>query len=371
MGAPSFALQSRDGWGCSEEEVDFVLSCLRGEIMFRMKLAIILLLLSFSASAQDNHLGITLPGLSGSPQRRIDVAKQLGATWYRPAPVYLNGDTKCEDCEAAHVAGLNISLVVRNGTEGKPSAPMAAPDDFKKKLQAVLERDKPAMLVVEEEPEDEKNFTGTPYDYRAELIAACEVSHALKIPCANGGLGSVNTGNLVIDQRFATDQLDGANFGVTTELTRIHTSSPLNVSIFNKGLGHDKGTDAQLIKGTHEYLEKHTNEIDRTRKFLDAVNEAHPDRLNFHWHEQQPDNVPKVLDTLHELSKLDLMCDEMGQKEQRAFEVGEKLKNALDNYVWPTIWQGTDEKDGIVGLVEKNGKLRPNANAFQMASKTQ
>ncbi len=334
-----------------------------------MKLAITLLLLPFVAFAQDNHLGITLPGLSGPPQRRMDVAKQLGAAWYRPAPVYLNGDAKCEDCEAAHAAGLNITLVVRNSTEGKPSVPIGNPNDFKKKLQAVLERVKPAMLVVEDEPEDEKNFAGTPDDYRAELVAACEVSHSLKIPCANGGLNSVDVGDLVTDQRFAADPLDAANFGITSELIRVHTAEPFNVHIFARGLGTDKGAQAQLIKGTREYLEKHKPEIDRTRKFLDAINEAHPDRLNFHWNELQPDNVPKLLDTLHALSKLDLMCDEMGQKEQRAFEIGEKLRNALDNYVWPTIWQGTDEKDGIVGLVEKKGKLRPNASAFQMVSK--
>jgi hypothetical protein len=335
--------------------------------MFGMRLALVLFL-SFSAFAQDNHLGITLPGLSGPPQRRIDVAKQLGAAWYRPAPVYLNGDAKCEDCEAANAAGLHISLVVRNGAVGKPSTPVTNADDFKKRLQVVLERDKPAILVVEDEPEDQKNFTGTPDDYRAELIAACEVSHSLKIPCANGGLSSTDTGNLVIDQRFASDQVDAVNFGITTELLRIHTGGQF--TILRKGVGGNKDREAQLVKGTQEYLDKHKAEIDRNRKFLNAINEAHPDRLNFHWHEQQPDNVPRVLDTLHELSKIDLMCDEMGQKEQRAFEVGEKLKNALDNYVWPTIWRGTDGKDGIVGVVEKNGKLRPNAKAFQMIAKT-
>ncbi len=328
-----------------------------------------MLVFAFSAAAQDNHLGIALPGVSGPPQHRVDIAKQLGAAWYRPAPVFLGGDDRCEDCAAANAAGLKIALIIRNAAPGKPAAPITNVDDFKKRLQTILERDKPAMLVVEDEPEDPKNFSGNPDEYRAELVAGCEVSHLLKIPCANGGLSSADTGNLVIDQRFATDQIDAVNFGITTELTRIHTSSRFN--IMGKGLGHDKENDAQLIKGTQEYLAKHKAETDRTRKFLDAINEAHPDRLNFHWHELQPDNVPKVLDSLHQLSKLDLMCDEMGQKEQRAFEVGEKLKNALDNYVWPTIWQGTDEKDGIVGMVEKNGKLRPNANAFQMAAKTQ
>ncbi|HEU5401184.1 MAG TPA: hypothetical protein VFU86_07500, partial [Terriglobales bacterium] len=249
-----------------------------------MKLAIALLF-SLSALAQDGHLGITLPGLSGPPQHRIEVARQLGATWYRPAPVYLQGDAYCEDCEAARAAGLRISLVVRNAAQGKPSTPVANADDFKKRLLAVLEREKPAMLVVEDEPEDQKNFSGTPDEYRAELVAACEVSHPMNIPCANGGLSSPHTGDLVIDQRFASDQLDAVNFGITTELMRIHTGSRLNVGIFNKGIGHDKGTDAQLIKGTQEYLAKHQGEIDRTRKFLEGINEARPDRLNFHWYE--------------------------------------------------------------------------------------
>ena len=332
-----------------------------------MTLAASVLLVSLSAFAQDNHLGIALSGLKGAPQRRVDIAKQLGANWYRPTPVLLQGDARCEDCEAARSAGLKISLVVRNTSEGKPTAAIADVAEFKNKLGTLLEREKPAMLVVEDEPEDIKNFSGTPDDYRAELAAACDVSHSLNISCANGGLSSEATGNLVIEQRFASDQIDGVRFGITSELTRIHTSSRFN--ILGKGLGGNKDEETQLIKGTQEYLAKHKDEIDRTRKLISAVNEAHPDRLNFHWHELQPDNVPKVLDSLHELSKLDLMCDEMGQTEQRAFEVEEKLRQALTNYVWPTIWQGTDGKDGIVGLVDKDGKLRPNATAFQNAAR--
>ncbi|MGE5109464.1 MAG: hypothetical protein ACM3JB_01310 [Acidobacteriaceae bacterium] len=332
-----------------------------------MKLAACVLLVSLSAFAQDDHLGINLQGLKGSPQDRVEIAKQLGANWYRPAPVFLQGDARCEDCEAARSAGLKIILVVRNTSEGKSTAAMPDVDGVKNKLRTLLEREKPAMLVVEDEPEALKNFSGTPDDYRAELVAACEVSHALNIPCANGGLSSEDTGNLVIDQRFASDQIDGVKFGITTELTRIHTSSRFN--ILGKGLGSNNDEETQLIKGTQEYLAKHKDEIDRTRKFLSAINEARPDRLNFHWHEVQPDNVPKILDTLHELSQLDLMCDEMGQTEQRAFDVGEKLKHALDNYVWPTIWLGTDGKDGIIGLVDKDGKLRPSATSFQSAAK--
>src|SRR5512146_2168036 len=227
-----------------------------------MKLAIPVLLVSLSAFAQDNHLGINLQGLKGSPQHRVEIAKQLGANWYRPAPVFLQGDAKCEDCEAARSAGLKISLVVRNTSEGKTTPAMSDIGGFKNKLRTLLEREKPAMLVVEDEPEDAKNFSGTPDDYRAELVAACEVSHSLNIPCANGGLSSEAIGNLVIDQRFASDQIDGVKFGITSELTRIHASTRFN--ILGKGLGGNKDEEAQLIKGTQEYLAKHKDEIDRT-----------------------------------------------------------------------------------------------------------
>ena len=330
------------------------------------------ILVSVLASAQSEHLGLTLPGLPGTPAQRVQVAKQLGATWYRPGPVLLGGDSKCDDCPAARDAGMKISLVVRNSSAAnKPSSPATDPADFQKRLRALLEREKPAMLVVEDEPEDLKNFNGTPEEYGAELHSACTVSHELKISCANGGFNSVNTGNLVINQRFVSDPIDAAALALSLEFIRVHTRDKLNISIFNKGLGHDKNEQDLAVAAAKQNDEKHKPEIDRTRKFLEAVNKAGVDRLNFHWYELQPDNVPKVLDSLHQLSKLDLMSDEMGQKEERAFEVSEKIKLALENFVWPTIWAGTDGKNDAVGLVDKKGKTRSNAVGFQMASRSQ
>lgn len=326
-------------------------------------------ILSAPALAQSSHLGITLPGLAGPPERRIQVAKELGATWYRPAPVLLAGDGKCDDCEAARNAGLKISLAMRNGAAaGKPSGPVGDVGDFKKRLRVVLEREKPAMLAVEEEPDDPKKYSGTPDDYRTELVAACEVSHELKIPCSNGGLSSRNVALLVIDQRFKADPIDAANVATTTELVRAE-SPGTNIHIFNKSVGNVGEKQTPAVEATRKYLDKHQQEIDRTRQFVDAINQAHVDRLNFQWYELQPDNLPRVLDSLHQLSKLDLMSDEMGDRSDRAFVVGEKIKVALENYVWPTIWMGTNS-NGAQGLVDKNGKLLPRASAFQSEARS-
>src|SRR5512133_2006131 len=200
-----------------------------------------LILATTLASAQSEHLGVTLQGLAGTPEQRIQIAKQLGASWYRPGSVLLSGVSKCDDCAAARDAGLKISLVVRNSSAAnKPSNAVADATDFQKRLRAVLERDKPAMLVVEDEPEDPKNFAGTPEEYGNELQAACTVSHELKIPCANGGISSVNTGNLAINQRFASDPIDAAALALSLEFIRVHTREKFNVSVFSKRLGHDK-----------------------------------------------------------------------------------------------------------------------------------
>ena len=333
-----------------------------------MKLLACILALASLAIDKDSHLGVSLPGVGGPPEARIKIAKVLGATWYRPAAVQLLGDAKCDDCAAAQAAGLNISLVVRNSADGKSSAPVTDIADYQKRLRVVLERDKPSMLVVENEPEDTKSFSGTPEQYGAELRAACEVAHELKLQCANGGLNSIDIAGLTIDQRMAADPIDAADMALDTEVIRVHTHEKLNVNIFAKRVGHvgeDDATQQASVAATKQYLEKHKAEIERTRKFIESINGAGVNRLNFHWYELQPDNVPRVLDSLHQLSKLDLMCDEMGQKEERAFEVSEKLRQALTNFVWPTIWAGTDGKDGAVGLVDKKGKLRANAGGFQ------
>ncbi|HEX6879971.1 MAG TPA: glycosyl hydrolase [Terriglobales bacterium] len=323
-----------------------------------------LLLVSSVSSAQDNHLGVTLPGLSGKPERRIQIAKELGATWYRPAPVLLNADAKCEDCETARSAGLSLSLVVRNANSAsKPSAPISDPADFKRKLRDILNREKPGILVVEDEPDDPKSFTGTSDDYRAELAAACEVSSELKIPCANGGFSSHNIALLAIDQRYSSDPNDAANIANTTEIVRVGGHGT-DFNILGTPVANVGENRKPVIDATRKFLDKNQHEIDRMRQFIDAVNQSKVDRLNFHWYELQVDNLPKVLDSLHEVSKLPLMSDGMGDKSGRAFAVGEQIKTSFDNYVWPMIWQGTDDRE-IQGLVDKNGKLRPTANAFK------
>lgn len=330
---------------------------------------VLLLLFASSAFAQSNDLGVGLDTVGGSPQKRIEIAKQLGANWYRPEPVLLGvAEPKCDDCEAAKAAEMKLVLVVRNAAlANKPSAPVSHLPEFRQKLRGVIERYRPAIVVVEDEPENQKeSFSGTPEEYGAELQAACDVVHAAAIQCTDGGLSSPDIAGVVIDELWKTDKLQAGDFGIATEIVRAKGTGSA-FSVLGRTMGGNQSQQEAIQKATQTYLEKHRAEIDRARAFLLAASGANADYANFHWMELKPEEITTVLDILGRLNKRQPMTDEMGQTEERPFETGEKIRILREAGVTPIIWNAIDGK-GNVGLVDKNGKIRPNGQAFQRAA---
>jgi hypothetical protein len=302
----------------------------------------------------------------------VKLASELGASWYRTNPILLTATPACDDCEPARAAGLKLLLVIRNSASAsKPSDPVKDTAEFQQKVRSVLERFKPDLLLVETEPDDTKNFAGSLDEYAAELKLACEVSHSAKIPCADGGLSSPTVTALVTDERWKTDQIDATNFAFSTEAAR--TGRNQSLTVFGKSVKNPNIAEAEerikLLNATEKYLTSNADRIARARAIVAAGNSSGADYLNFHWYELIPENIPKVADTLHLLSKRPLMTDELGQRNDRPFETGEKIKQALDSFVRPVIWSAVDGPDGRIGLVDKKGKLRSNAAAFQRVAK--
>jgi hypothetical protein len=331
-----------------------------------MKMRYLVWIILASSAFGQTDIGISLAGFGKSSQQRIEVAKQLGASWYRPTPVLLGeSEPICPDCRLANSAGMKLAVVVRNGgANGKASSGVGDEAVFKKKLRGVLEQYKPDLLIVEDEPDNQKeSFSGTAEEYGAELKAACEVSHSMNVRCANGGLSSKAAAGLVIDQRWKTDRIDAAKFANTIEFTRASGHDPLNIVV--KTVGEGKSDLDAIVGAAEKYLSQNRAEIDRARAFAAVVDASGADYFNFHWLELKPDVLSKVADVLHEISKRPLMSDEVGQRSDRAFETGEKIRVLLDNGVRPVIWAAADGKDGVVGLVDGKGKLRPTAAAFQ------
>jgi hypothetical protein len=331
----------------------------------------ILFFIGTMAFAQAPDLGVMLGNVGGSPQKRIEIAKQLGASWFRPEAVLLGAtEPKCEDCEAAHAAGMKLVLVVRNAAStGKSSAPVSDAAVFQAKARSVLERYKPEIVVVENEPEDQKtSFSGTAEEYAIEVKAICEMAHALNLKCTDGGLSSPDMAGVVIDEVWKSDQLQAGDFGIKTEIVRAKGTGH-SVNVLGRSVGNNRDEELAIQKATADYLDKHRAEIDRARAFLLAGASGGTDLANFHWYELRPEEISTVLDVLGRLNKRPPMTDEVGQREERAFETGQNIKLLREAGVNPIIWNGLDGKD-IVGLVNKNGSLGTNGRAFQSAAQT-
>ena len=279
-----------------------------------------------------------------------------------PDPVLLGASPICDDCDPARAAGLKLLLVIRNSSSAsRPSEPVKDTAAFQQKLRSVVERFKPDLLVVETEPDDTKSFVGSADEYAAELKLACEMSHSARIPCADGGLSTAAVTALVTDERWKTDQFDAMNFAFSTEAAR--TGRNQGLKVFGKSIKDPNVANAEerikLLNATEKYMTASAERISRARALITAGNASGADYLNFHWYELIPENIPKVADTLHLLSKRLLMTDALGQRNDRPFETGEKIKQALDSFIRPVIWSAVDGPDERIGLVDRKASCAP------------
>lgn len=146
-----------------------------------------------------NPFGVMLPSQLVRSPGGIEVAKTLGAVYYRPASIFLDQwNGTCMECDIAAGAGLQLVLTVRNSGPG-PTVPPRDLAAYQSTLGQVLDRYRPALLVVENEENSALFFTGTPEEYAVLLAAACRVAHSKGVRCTNGGLVSTLVALLVYD----------------------------------------------------------------------------------------------------------------------------------------------------------------------------
>ncbi len=88
---------------------------------------------------------------------------------------------------------------MRNDGRRQATSPPRDLAAFQRTLGQVLDRYRPALLVVENEENSALFYDGTSEDYAAELKAACQVAHQKGIPRTDGGLVSTLVALVVYD----------------------------------------------------------------------------------------------------------------------------------------------------------------------------
>lgn len=282
-------------------------------------------------------------------EAKIRTAKALGARYYRTTnALFIDSWTgRDPECDAAIAAGLELVLTVRAGS-GPPLRPSRPPEDieaYKRILGEILDRYRPALLVVENEENSAALFyDGTPKAYHRELRAACEVAHARGIKAANGGLVSTLVAGLVADHYEKSRDAARAEDFLRRTL--------------------DENLRRQLRRKDRRVVEQ----LEKGRALLAGYKAAGADYVNFHWYIADTPALIEAVTFLKEATGLPVLSNEVGQqKNEDPGQVTSVMTTIRDLGLPIAIWYSVDVPGfgGARGLVDSGYRLRPNGEAFR------
>ncbi len=286
----------------------------------------------------QNPFGLMLPSQLVRSPGGIQVARTLGAVYFRPASIFLDQwNGTCPECDIALNAGLKLVLTVRNSGP-LPTPPPSDLAAYQRTLGAVLDRYRPVVLAVENEENSALFYTGTAADYGAQLKVACQVAHQKGIPCTNGGLVSALVALLVYDHYLETDQSAKAQDFAARTLTPEH--------------------QRQLNSA------KARAQIDKGKALLQAYRAAGVDYVNFHWYIADTRALGEAVAFLRAQTGLPVITNEIGQFTDDPNQTTAVMAKIVELGLPIAVWFGLDGPKAR-GLVNLDGSLRPTGDAFK------
>ena len=297
----------------------------------------------------DNPFGVMIGAPLGmSLNTKMQAAKQLGVTYYRPTTaIFLDKwNGTCKECAAASRNGLRLILTIRNGGgHGNPSTPPKDEKAYLQQVSEILDTHKPEVLVVEnEENSMELFYTGTPQEYHRELKIACDLAHSKNSKCTNGGLVSSLVIGLVYDNYIQNGQLQKAE------------------QFLDKALTSEKLTE---FKSQQTKVEM---QITRGKGLLTGYKSAGADYVNFHWYSDSPEALAEAKVYIEQVTGLPAISNEIGQqKNVDPNQVTSLMNKVVELKIPIAVWYSVDTltHGQAKSLTDLNGTLRENGIAFQ------
>jgi acetyl esterase/lipase len=297
-----------------------------------------------------NPFGLLLGADGIDDQYRVELAKALGVSYFRPWYVNVEAwNGACYDlaCDLGPNAGLKLILTARNNVNEAPPFATTPPQDgaaYRRTLSEILTRYQPEVLVVENEEDSAQYWSGTPEQYGALLKAACQVAREQKIPCANGGLSNKTLALLVwadyIDHQQITEACN-----------------------FVQRAGAVLAADLCRFSAVDHLTDEDKAVLNTGRKLLDIYKSSGQDYLNFHWYVPDKSAFSEAVNYLRRTINLPVMSNEIGQIDQSPEAVQKLLSAAAELKLTYAIWFSLD-RDPAVALQNEDGSLRPNGQAF-------
>lgn len=290
--------------------------------------------------ARKNPFGVMLPSKLTLSSRGMQVAKDLGAVYFRPEAVLLDWwEGSCPSCDVALRAGLKLVLTVRNsGARQFPASPPRDLAAYRRALGEVLDRFRPEVLVVENEENSKLFYVGTPEEYGVELKAACQVAHQKGVACTNGGLVSSLVALLVYDYYLETGQAAAARDFASRAFEQ----------------------KQQRLLGTAKVREQ----IRKGKALLQAYRSAGLDYVNFHWYIADTRALEEAVAYLEAQTGLPVITNEIGQFTDDPNQTTAVMGKVVELGLPIAVWFGLDGPKAR-GLVDPDGRLRATGEAFR------
>jgi len=302
------------------------------------------------------------------PEKQVEIARSLGVNYVRARITVADWKGSSDAYDQYAAAGFKIILninydIPRDAIGDKKPIPFVTDmQAYGKTLNAILDKYKPELAIIENEEDNPGYHSGTAQQYLAQLKTAIDICHAHGVKVTNAGLTDREIAVLVYDDFMRSGKKSEANEFAQRAFPERYKSK-LNQFYQNNPMV--------------------ARQLDFGRQVMEAYKTLDLDYVNFHWYEPTalrgagPDGIadaqnidPTVFDAvvnyIKRVTGKPVITNEFGQLNASPAIVKQLMQKVLDARMDYAIWYSADGGEGkAVALQNGNGSLRENGIAFR------
>ena len=309
------------------------------------------------------EFGVMFADIS-SVQDKLDILKQLHVKTTRMTLSMDTWNGSNASLEALQNAGYKVLLNVywkkiRNTDGSKTPQPYPTGSEletYRSRLNDILTKYKPAVLLVENEELVLKFHSGDISDYLNMLKVAVEVAHSKGVKVSDGGITNPQISLLIYDYLISQNQRDEASrFG----------KSAMSARVLKFAQSHNMNSDMG-------------KKLEQAQKLLQGLRNIDIDYVNLHWYEPlsekgtanvsasigavTPGALGHAVSFLKAVTGKDVILGECGQINTSASLTSSMLQEIASTGVPYAIWLSSD--NGTTKALNSGKSLLPTGNAF-------
>ncbi|MFZ1800337.1 MAG: hypothetical protein WAU24_10785 [Chitinophagaceae bacterium] len=299
-----------------------------------------------------------------SAQDKLNILQQLHVKTTRMTMSIETWNGSNAALEALQNAGYKVLLNVywkkiRNadGTKTPQNYPTGSElDTYRSKLNDILTKYKPEVLLVENEELVLKFHAGDISDYLNMLKVAVEVAHSKGVKVSDGGITNPQISLLVYDYLIQQNQRD--------EATRFGNAA-MNARVLKFAQNHNMNSDLG-------------QKLSQAQKLVEGLRNIDIDYVNLHWYVRSAGNgsgnnsmttnavsaglLGRAVSFLRTITGKEVIIGECGQIDADAQLTTSMLQEISATGVPYAIWQGSD--NGTTKALNSGKSLLPTGQAF-------